>query len=99
MVYEDLLPYTAMSKTYTHDAQVADSAPTATAMVSGVKPVNGTIGVTQAIKVGDCASQQGAEVTTIFERAEGGWSGDRHRVDRAHHPCDPRRDLCQGRGP
>lgn len=70
MVYEDLLPYTAMSKTYTHDAQVADSAPTATAMVSGVKSVNGTIGVTQAITMGDCASQQGAEVTTIFERAE-----------------------------
>lgn len=70
LAFETLLPYVALSKTYTHDAQVADSAPTATAMVSGVKSVNGTIGVTQAIKPGDCASQKGAEVTTIFELAE-----------------------------
>lgn len=68
--FEDLLPFTALSKTYTHDAQVADSAPTATALVSGVKSVNGTIGVTQDITLGDCASQKGNEVTTIFELAE-----------------------------
>ncbi|WP_151718437.1 alkaline phosphatase [Gemmobacter serpentinus] len=68
--FEALLPYTALSKTYTHDSQVADSAPTATALVSGVKSVNGTIGVTQAIKLENCASQKGAEVTTIFELAE-----------------------------
>ncbi len=42
----------AVAARATHDAQVADSAPTATAMVSGVKSVNGTIGVTQNIKVG-----------------------------------------------
>ncbi|WP_018632502.1 alkaline phosphatase [Neomegalonema perideroedes] len=68
--FERLLPYTALSKTYTHDSQVADSAPTATALVSGVKSVNGTIGVTQDIKLNDCASQKGAEVTTLFELAE-----------------------------
>ena len=68
--FERLLPWTALSKTYTHDAQVADSAPTATAMVSGVKSVNGTIGVTQDIVLNNCASQKGAEVTTIFELAE-----------------------------
>lgn len=70
LAFETLLPYVALSKTYTHDAQVADSAPTATAMVSGVKSVNGTIGVTQDIVLNDCASQKGAEVTTIFELAE-----------------------------
>ncbi|TWI36727.1 alkaline phosphatase [Paracoccus sulfuroxidans] len=68
--FEELLPYTALSKTYTHDSQVADSAPTATAIVSGVKSVNGTIGVTQAIQADVCASQKGAEVTTLFELAE-----------------------------
>ncbi|SMO38304.1 alkaline phosphatase [Paracoccus laeviglucosivorans] len=68
--FEKLLPYVALSKTYTHDAQVADSAPTATAMVSGVKSVNGTIGVTQAVQPDVCSSQKGAEVTTIFELAE-----------------------------
>ena len=59
-----------MSKTYTHDAQVADCAPTATAMVAGVKSNNGTIGVTQAVENDVCASQKGHEVTTIFELAE-----------------------------
>ncbi len=68
--FEALLPYTALSKTYTHDSQVADSAPTATALVSGVKSVNGTIGVTQAIVPDNCASQKGAEVVTLFELAE-----------------------------
>ncbi len=68
--FEKLLPYSALSKTYTHDAQVADSAPTATAIVSGVKSSNGTLGVDQRAKPGDCASQKGTEVTTIFELAE-----------------------------
>ncbi|MFI0843876.1 alkaline phosphatase [Mesorhizobium sp. IMUNJ 23232] len=68
--FETLLPYAALSKTYTHDSQVADSAPTATAMVTGVKSVNGTVGVTQAVKYKDCASVKGAEATTIFEQAE-----------------------------
>jgi alkaline phosphatase len=40
-------------------------------MVSGVKSVNGTLGVTQAIKHDECASVKGAEATTIFEQAEG----------------------------
>jgi alkaline phosphatase len=66
----EALPYLALSKTYTHDAQVADSAPTATAMVSGVKSLNGTIGVTQGVTLENCASQKGHEVTTIFELAE-----------------------------
>lgn len=70
LAFEQLLPYTALSRTYTHDGQVADSAPTATAMVSGVKSSNGTIGVDQNAKPGDCASQAGTEVTTIFELAE-----------------------------
>ena len=68
--FEKLLPYVALSKTYTHDAQVADSAPTATAMMTGVKSVNGTIGVSQKVTLENCASQKGAEVTTIFEQAE-----------------------------
>lgn len=68
--FERLLPYVALSKTYTHDAQVADSAPTATAMTTGVKSLNGTIGVTQKVTLENCASQKGAEAETIFEQAE-----------------------------
>ena len=64
------LPYLALSKTYTHDSQVANSAPTATAMVTGVKSVNGTLGVTQNVKYNDCSTVKGNEVTTIFEQAE-----------------------------
>ena len=70
LAFETLLPHVALSKTYTHDAQVADSAPTATAMVAGVKSNNGTIGVTQEVVNDVCASQKGHEVTTIFESAE-----------------------------
>lgn len=68
--FERLMPYSALSRTYTHDAQVADSAPTATALVSGVKSLNGTIGVTQGTQLENCASQKGHEVTTLFELAE-----------------------------
>lgn len=64
------LPYLALSKTYTHDAQVADSAPTATAMVTGVKTSNDMIGVNQTTKLNDCAGSIGKEVMTAFELAE-----------------------------
>jgi alkaline phosphatase len=70
LAMERLLPHVALSKTYTHDAQVADSAATATAMVSGVKVRNATLGLDQTAKLRDCASSKGAEVTTIFELAE-----------------------------
>jgi len=64
------LPYSAFSKTYTHDAQVADSAPTAVAMTAGVKSYNGSIGVTQAANLKDCASAKTAGTTTLWEQAE-----------------------------
>jgi alkaline phosphatase len=64
------LPYSAFSKTYTHDSQVADSAPTAVAMTSGIKSYNGSIGVTQATDMRDCTSAAGHGVTTLWELAE-----------------------------
>ena len=64
------LPYSAFSKTYTHDSQVADSAPTAVAMTSGVKSYNGSIGVTQSTNMRDCASAANNGVTTLWELAE-----------------------------
>jgi len=70
LAFERLLPYVALSKTYTHDSIVADSAPTATALVSGVKSLNGTIGVNQNVTANDPATQAGNEVSTIFEQAE-----------------------------
>jgi alkaline phosphatase len=64
------LPYSAFSKTYTHDSQVADSAPTAVAMTSGVKSYNGSIGVTQAANMSDCTSAANNGVTTLWQLAE-----------------------------
>ena len=64
------LPWSAFSKTYTHDSQVADSAPTATAMTTGVKSYNGTLGVTQAANLKDCASAKSSGTTSLWEMAE-----------------------------
>lgn len=70
LAFETLLPHTALVKTYTHDSQVADSAPTATAITSGVKSINGTIGVDQTAVLEDCSTQAGATTMSIFEQAE-----------------------------
>ncbi|MGC4028511.1 MAG: alkaline phosphatase [Steroidobacteraceae bacterium] len=64
------LPYSALSKTYTHDSQVADSAPTAMAMTAGIKSYNGTLGVTQHADPGDCTSAKHNATTTLWEMAE-----------------------------
>lgn len=51
--FEDF-PHTGMSKTYCVDYQVADSACSSTAYLSGVKANYGTLGVTAAVPRGDC---------------------------------------------
>ena len=66
----DTLPYTALVRTYAHDAQVADSAPTATAMTTGVKTRNDIVGLDQTAAVDDCGGSRTKAVTTIFEMAE-----------------------------
>ncbi len=66
----ETLPYMALSRTYSHDYQVADSASTATAMVSGVKTRSRTLGLRAGVSFGDCASQAGNETDTLFELAE-----------------------------
>jgi alkaline phosphatase len=66
----DRLPHTALVKTYSHDAQVADSAPTATALLAGVKTKNGVIGVGPEAVENDCAATAPYEVRSLFEIAE-----------------------------
>jgi len=66
----DGLPYAGLVKTYSHDAQVSDSAPTATALMAGVKTRNDLLGVDQTVPVGDCAAVKGHEVQSIFAQAE-----------------------------
>ena len=64
-------PHLAASKTYSADAQVADSSPTAVAMVTGVKTRNAAMAVSHRVPVEDCAaSLDNGAVTTIFEMAQ-----------------------------
>jgi alkaline phosphatase len=66
----ETFPYSALSRTYSHDYQVTDSAPSATAMMTGVKTINEVVGVNQHVKFEDCASARGNALLTIFEMAE-----------------------------
>ena len=65
----DTLPWAALSKTYSHDFQIADSAATATAMTAGMKTRSGVLGVTSDIAYGNCASLPGTESDSLFELA------------------------------
>lgn len=64
------LPHVALSKTYSTDAQVSDSAATITAIVSGVKTKTGVLGVDERIRRGDETSVDASRVITILEEAE-----------------------------
>ncbi|MCF6329903.1 MAG: alkaline phosphatase, partial [Henriciella sp.] len=64
------LPHMALSRTYSHDYQVSDSASTATAIVAGVKTRSRVLGLRSDVIVSDCASQQGQGTDTLFELAE-----------------------------
>lgn len=63
-------PFTALSRTYETDAQVADSAGTMTAIMTGAKTRSGFIGVGQLADRGNCASRQGHALVTMLELAK-----------------------------
>ncbi|WP_312572113.1 alkaline phosphatase [Brevundimonas sp.] len=66
----DRLPYAALVRTYSHDSLVADSAPSATALLTGVKARNDTVGVDHTVAVDDCAGSVGHGAVSLFETAE-----------------------------
>ena len=66
----EALPYLALSKTYSHDSLVTDSAPSASAMMTGVKTKNGAIGVDGSVIEEDCASLKTSRVTNLAELAK-----------------------------
>lgn len=66
----DRLPHTALVKTYSHDGQVSDSAPTATAILAGVKTRNGVIGVGPEVAENDCAASKRYELPSLFGLAQ-----------------------------
>lgn len=63
-------PYVALSRTYSVDAQTPDSAPTMTAIVTGVKTKDGFLSVNQNAVWGDFKTTSGNQLTTILELAE-----------------------------
>ncbi len=64
------LPYAAFSRTYSHDSEVTDSAPSASAMTTGVKSRNGVVNVASSVAENDCKAGLAHPVTTIAEMAE-----------------------------
>lgn len=64
-------PHLALSKTYSVNQQTSDSAPTMTAMVTGVKTNDGVLSVDQEVERADCnADIKKHKLKTILEIAE-----------------------------
>lgn len=63
-------PFVSLAKTYNTNAQVADSAGTATAFLCGVKANEGTVGVSAAAVRARCNTTKGNEVTSILKWAK-----------------------------
>lgn len=64
------LPYVALSKTYSTNQQTPDSAPTMTAIITGVKTKDGVLSVDQNVIPGDHTSVEGNELPSILMLAE-----------------------------
>lgn len=67
--FEDF-PYSALSKTYSANQQTSDSAPTMSAIITGVKTDEGVLSVDQKVVFNDHTSVRGNEATTFLELAE-----------------------------
>lgn len=66
----ETFPNMALVKTYTVNGQTPDSAPTASAMLTGVKSRNTMINVDGRVAVGDCTNLPGNELTTLSQIAD-----------------------------
>jgi alkaline phosphatase len=67
--FEDF-PFSALSKTYSTDDQVSDSAPTMTAIITGVKTDEGILSLNQNVSRRDYKTAKGNEMETLLEMAE-----------------------------
>jgi alkaline phosphatase len=66
----ETFPYSGLVKTYSANQQTPDSAPTMTAIVTGVKTKDGIISVSDAAVRDECSTSAGHEVMTALELAE-----------------------------
>ncbi|PTE20769.1 alkaline phosphatase [Cereibacter changlensis JA139] len=64
---QETFPNMALVKTYSANGQTPDSAPTATAMNTGMKTKNDLINVDDTVAVGDCAGRTGHELKPFAE--------------------------------
>lgn len=73
----DKFPYAALSRTYCSDSQVADSACSATAYLSGVKTNIDTIGLDANVIYNDCSTQnnEANKVQSVFSWAQAAGKG------------------------
>ncbi|MFZ4607859.1 MAG: alkaline phosphatase [Caulobacter sp.] len=69
LVFE-AFPFLALSKTYSADVQVTDSAAGITAIMTGLKTRNGVIGLTASAVRENCASAQGAMALNLADIAK-----------------------------
>lgn len=63
-------PYSALSKTYSVNQQTSDSAPTASAILTGIKTDEGIISVDQNVVNSDYRTVKGNEAKSLLEMAE-----------------------------
>lgn len=63
-------PYVALSKTYSANQQTSDSAPTMSAIMTGVKTDEGILSVNQNVVRGDYRTVKGNETMSLLEMAE-----------------------------
>ena len=64
---QERFPFVGLVKTYTSNGQTPDSAPTASAMNTGVKSRNGTINIDDSGAYDDCDAAAKASLTTFAE--------------------------------
>ncbi len=65
-------PSVALSKTYSANQQTSDSAPTMSAIISGIKTDEGVLSVNQNVVHDDYTTVKGNETKTLLEMAEDG---------------------------
>src|SRR5580765_4751634 len=63
-------PFSALSKTYSANQQTSDSAPTMSAIITGVKTDEGVLSVNQNVVHSDPRTVKGNETKTLLEMAE-----------------------------
>ena len=90
----DQFPHTALSRTYSADSITPDSAPTMTAMMTGVNTNQSVIGFGEKTEANDFNSDGDGEAPwTLLELAKRQRHESRRRVDGDHHARHAGGDL------